>query len=96
MLDFSAEDSQPDLEKFKQYATLTMEILDSIAKNSPKDSPNENLALFQRALLCRGDFGFRNKNYFYGNNPFDIFRGREALNWLLRGSKNAKKEPYFK
>lgn len=79
----------PNLEKFQQYAHLTMKILD-------REFVNNNLSLFQRAYLCVGDYSFYSTNWFYGNYIADIFRDREALNWLLSGFKNSKKLPYFK
>lgn len=81
---------QPNLEKFQQYATATMQILDK------EQFLSNNLTLFQRAFLCIGDFSFYSTNWFYGNSPADIFRDREALNWILKGDKNDLKLPYFK
>ncbi|STP09355.1 DUF262 domain-containing protein [Helicobacter cinaedi] len=80
---------KPNFEKFKRYTIVTMELLN-------KDFLDENLTLFQRAFLCIGNFGFYSTNWFYGNLPTDIFRDREALNWLLKGNKNDLKYPYFK
>lgn len=103
LLDFSDEEfdfesyeeeseflKQPNLYKFQQYADRTMQILDK------ERFLDKNLTLFQRAFLCIGDFGFYHRNYFYGNSPYDNFRDREALNWILKGSKNSSKLPYFK
>lgn len=81
---------KPNLKKFRQYASLTMQILDK------EGFLDENLTLFQRAFLCIGDFSFYETNWFYGNSPVDIFRDREALNWILKGNKNDSKLPYFK
>lgn len=85
-----SELKQPNLHKFQQYADITMQILDK------EGFLDKNLTLFQRAFLCIGHFGFYNRNYFYGNSPYDNFRDREALNWILKGSKNSSKLPYFK
>ncbi len=81
---------QPNLHKFQQYAGITMQILDK------EGFLDKNLTLFQRAFLCIGDFGFYNRNYFYGNSPYDNFRDREALNWILKGNRNNLRLPYFK
>lgn len=80
---------KPNLKNFTEYADLTMRILD-------KEFLNKNLTLFQRAFLCIGDFSFYATNWFYGNSPTDIFRDKEALNWILRGNRNRSKFPYFK
>lgn len=80
---------KPNLEKFEKYAELTMQILDK------EHFLDRHLTLFKRAFLCVGDYGFYARNYFYGNSPMDLFRDREALNWLLRGNKNNAKLPYF-
>ncbi|PAV00401.1 hypothetical protein B9T66_02900 [Helicobacter sp. TUL] len=103
LLDFSDEEfdfesyskkseflKQPNLYKFQQYANITMQILDK------EGFLDKNLTLFQRAFLCIGDFSFSYTNYFYGNSPYDIFRDREALNWILKGDKNDSNWPYFK
>ncbi|TLD82055.1 DUF262 domain-containing protein [Helicobacter sp. MIT 05-5293] len=79
---------KPNLEKFKQYAQLTMQILE---KKEFWDNGS-----FQRALLCVGDYSFYSTNWFYGNYTTDAIRDREMLNWLLSGIKNSKKIPYFK
>lgn len=84
---------KPNLKKFIEYALLTIQILDKIDKNK---NLKENLTLFQRAFLCIGDFSFYTTNWFYGNSPTDIFRDREAFNWILKGSKNSEKLPHFK
>lgn len=81
---------QPNLYKFQQYANITMQILDK------EQFLSDNLTLFQRAFLCIGDFSFYSTNWFYGNSPYDIFRDREALNWILKGDKNDSKLPYFR
>lgn len=86
---FKSKYENPNFEKFNQYANLTMQIFD-------KQFLDNSLALFQRAFLCVGDYGFYETNYFYGNIPTAIYRDREAINWLLSGMKNNTKEPYFK
>ncbi|WP_270982510.1 DUF262 domain-containing protein [Campylobacter helveticus] len=80
---------KPNFKKFEQYANLTMELLN-------KSFLDKHIALFQRAFLCIGNFSFYSINWFYGNSPTDIFRDREALNWILKGNKNDLKYPYFK
>lgn len=87
---FTSLYESPNLEKFKQYTTTTMQILDK------EQFLSDNLTFFQRAFLCIGDFRFYSTNWFYGNSPTDIFRDREALNWILKGDKNGLKLPYFK
>ena len=87
---FTSLYESPNLEKFKQYTTTTMQILDK------EQFLSDNLTFFQRAFLCIGDFSFYSTNWFYGNSPTDIFRDREALNWILKGDKNGLKLPYFK
>ena len=86
---FKSKYQNPNFEKFCQYATLTMQIFD-------KGFLNNNLALFQRAFLSVGDYGFYATNYFYGNIPSLIYRDREAVNLILSGTKNRTKEPLFK
>ncbi|RDU69683.1 DUF262 domain-containing protein [Helicobacter cholecystus] len=81
---------QPNLHKFQQYADITMQILDK------EGFLDKNLTLFQRAFLCIGNFSFYSTNWFYGNSPADIFRDREALNWILKGNRNNLRLPYFK
>lgn len=81
---------KPNFEKFKQYANVTMELLNK------EDFLNNHLTLFQRAFLCVDNFSFYSTNWFYGNSPADLFRDREALNWILKGNKNDSKLPYFK
>lgn len=87
---FTSLYKSPNLEKFKQYSTATMQTLDK------EQFLNDNLTLFQRAFLCIGNFSFYSTNWFYGNSPADIFRDREALNWILKGDKNVSELPYFK
>lgn len=79
----------PNFKKFDKYAKLTMQILDK------ESFLNTNLALFQRAFLSVGNYGFLYTNYFYGNVPTNIYRDREAMNWLLSGVRNEEKMPYF-
>lgn len=84
LLDFSND----NFNEFKEYTELTISIV--------KELNNDKfLNLFQRALLTFGDYGFYSTNYFYGNKPqINIFRDREAWNWLLSGKKDNNK--YFK
>lgn len=86
---FKSKYKNPNFDRFNKYATLTMQIFG-------KEFLNDNLALFQRAFLSVGNYGFYATNLFYGNIPIAIYRDREAINWLLSGMKNEKKEPYFK
>ncbi len=74
--------------EFKEYAELAIDIIGKL-------NYDEFLNLFQRALLTFGDYGFYSTNYYYGNKPqINIFRDREAWNWLLSGKKDNNK--YFK
>lgn len=84
LLDFSND----NFNEFKEYTELTISIV--------KELNNDKfLNLFQRALLTFGDYGFYSTNYYYGNKPqINIFRDREAWNWLLSGKKDNNK--YFK
>ncbi len=95
LLDFSCGDlcENPSFDKFYKYAELTMNILDEIQNNKEK---NDFLPLFQRAFLSIGDYGFWATNYFYGNYCGEIFRDREAWNWLLSGKRNKDEILYFK
>ena len=77
-----------DLERFQQYARLSMQILDA-------SFLEKNLALLQRAWFSVGDYGLYSTNWFYGNCPSAGIRDREAWNWLISG-KSDEKEPYFK
>lgn len=89
-VDFLFDFSQKNFDKFKKYAELTINITDKL-------NNNEFLKLFQRALLRFGDYGFEATNYFYGNKPQkNIFRDREAWNWILSGKKAKNKDKYFK
>ena len=84
LLDFSND----NFNKFKEYAELTIDIIGKL-------NNDEFLNLFQRALLTFGDYGFYSTNYYYGNKlQINIFRDREAWNWLLSGKKDNNK--YFK
>lgn len=93
ILNYNNPKSNPNFDKFNKYANLTMQIFDEIQKDKVQN--NGFLPLFQRAFLSVGDFGFSTTNYFYGNYCGDIYRDREAWNWLLSG-KNDKMIPYFK
>ena len=87
---FKSKYQNPNFKEFYKYAKLTMRILDK------ERFLNTNLALFQRAFLSVGDYGFWATNYFYGNVPKGIYyRDREAMNWLLSGVRNRAKMPYF-
>ena len=84
LLDFSND----NFNEFKEYTELTISIVEKL-------NNDKFLNLFQRALLTFGDYGFYSTNYFYGNKPqINIFRDREAWNWLLSGKKDNNK--YFK
>lgn len=87
-VDFLLDFSNDNFNEFKEYTELTISIV--------KELNNDKfLNLFQRALLTFGDYGFYSTNYFYGNKPqINIFRDREAWNWLLSGKKDNNK--YFK
>ncbi len=80
--------NSPNLEKFQQYATLTMQIYN-------EDFLDQHFRLFQRAFLCVGNYSFYYTNFFYGNNPTQHFLDREAIHDLLEGSFNTGL-PYFK
>ncbi|KLI41530.1 hypothetical protein SZ52_08080 [Brachyspira hyodysenteriae] len=83
LLDFSKNGDKEDFNKFIKYTNLTIEIIDKIIKE------NGFLNLFQRALLIFEDYGFYYTNYYYGNIPqTNIYRDREAWNWLFSGRKN--------
>lgn len=91
--DFDGDEAKyenPNFQRFCKYANLTMQILDR------ERFLNANLALFQRAFLSVGNYGFYATNYFYGNVPSNIYRDREAMNWLLSGVRNDEEMPYFK
>ncbi|MWV62634.1 DUF262 domain-containing protein [Helicobacter saguini] len=84
----------PNLEKFTQYANLTMQIIDFCKE---KENDKNNLSLFHRSFLSIGNYGFYATNFFYGNNfSSTIFRDREAYNWIFSGVKNKTRLPYFK
>lgn len=87
-VDFLLDFSNDNFNEFKEYTELTISIV--------KELNNDKfLNLFQRALLTFGDYGFYSTNYYYGNKPqINIFRDREAWNWLLSGKKVNNK--YFK
>lgn len=86
---FSSKYTTPNFEKFYLYANLTMQIFDEIQRDS------KFLFLFQRAFLSVGNYGFESANHFYGNYCGEIYRDREAWNWLLSGIRNQNKLPYF-
>ena len=121
LLDFSDEsfegykDKQegygnPDFDRFKRYAALTMGILSDefLGKESEKGEEDKkkrlNLALFQRAWLGIEDYGFCSTHWFYGNRQKGVYRNREAWNNLLGGKhfkdkkqlENEKQPLYFK
>lgn len=90
--DFDGDEAKyenPNFQRFYKYAKLTMDILDK------ERFLSKNLALFQRAFLSVGNYGFLATNYFYGNVPHNSYRDREAMNWLLSGVRNTEKMPYF-
>ena len=106
--DKSKEDSNPDLEQFERYAALTMGILSDEflgkggeqGEESEKDEEDKkkrlNLALFQRAWLSIGDYGFCSTHWFYGNRQKGVYRNREAWNNLLGGKHFEGEEPLFR
>lgn len=91
---YSNPKENPNFNKFCRYAEITMQIFDEIQKD--REQNNDFLPLFQRAFLSVGDYGFCATNYFYGNYCGEIFRDREAWNWLLSGKNNEENKPYFK
>ena len=121
LLDFSDESFEgykdkreeygnPDFDRFKRYAALTMGILSDefLGKGSEKGEEDKkkrlNLALFQRAWLSIEDYGFCSTHWFYGNRQKGVYRNREAWNNLLGGKhfkdkkqlENEKQPLYFK
>ncbi|WP_120946209.1 DUF262 domain-containing protein [Helicobacter labacensis] len=75
LLEFSKIEGQENLQKFTDYATLTMEILD---KFFIKDT--YPLSLFQRAFLCFGDYSITSTNQFFGNrHRMGMFRYRQLV-----------------
>ncbi|WP_163566278.1 DUF262 domain-containing protein [Helicobacter suis] len=91
LLDFSKMNSKEDLEKFKDYAKLTMDILDTFFLNGRED----NLALFQRAFLCFGDYSVEATNQFFGNcHKMGMFRYRDLVFKLFKNKPDEGK-PYF-
>lgn len=88
-VDFLLDFSNKNFDKFKKYAELTIDITDKLINE-------QFLNLFQRALLTFGDYGFDATNYFYGNIPQkNIFRDREAWNWILSGKKAEENNKYY-
>lgn len=86
----------PNLAKFNQYTNLIMCIFDDDFFNK-----KEYFSLFQRALLCMGNYSFWQTNYFYGTCSKVTFRDREMWHWLLNGKRLElesiyKKRAYFK
>ncbi len=80
------ENGEESLEKFVQYAELTMGILDTFFKKTETKDPGlSHLGLFQRALLCFGDYSVDATNQFFGNlfKP-GLFRFRELVFRLFR------------
>ena len=90
LLDFSKNEDKEDFDKFTKYTNLTIEIIYKIIKE------DGFLNLFQRTLLIFEDYGFYYTNYYYGNIPqTNIYRDREAWNWLFSGKKNNNNNKYF-
>ena len=95
--DKQEEYGNPDFDRFKRYAALTMGILSDEflgkggeqGEESEKDEEDKkkrlNLALFQRAWLSIEDYGFCSTHWFYGNRQKGVYRNREAWNNLLGG-----------
>lgn len=88
-VDFLLDFSNDNFEYFNKYLSLTMEIIEKI------NSLNF-LNLFQSALLVFKDYGFSMTHLYYGNIPkINIFRDREAWNWIFSGKKH-KSDKYYK
>ncbi|CRF46372.1 DUF262 domain-containing protein [Helicobacter heilmannii] len=84
LLDFSRVDGKDNLQKFTDYATLTMEIFNEFF--TKKACP---LSLLQRALLCFGDYSIGATNQFFGNrHRMGMFRHRQIVFRLF------EKEPF--
>ncbi|WP_104707365.1 DUF262 domain-containing protein [Helicobacter ailurogastricus] len=84
LLEFSKIDGQENLQKFTDYAMLTMEILDKFFISGAYP-----LSLFQRVLLCFGDYSIKSTNQFFGNRSnMGMFRYRHLVFRLF------EKEPY--
>ncbi|WP_163532704.1 hypothetical protein [Helicobacter suis] len=97
LLDLSKIDGREDLEKFKDYAKLTMDILDTFFLKGGEDEEDNLalLALFQRAFLCFGDYSVEATNQFFGNRyNMGMFRYRELI-FKLFENKPDKGKFYF-
>ena len=104
--DEQEEYGNPDFDRFKRYAALTMGILSDEflgkggkqGEESEKDEEDKkkrlNLVLFQRAWLSIEDYGFCSTHWFYGNRQKGVYRNREAWNNLL-GGKHFKDKKQF-
>ncbi|WP_240329461.1 DUF262 domain-containing protein [Helicobacter suis] len=81
-----------DLEKFKEYTGLTMDILDTFFLGI------EDLALFQRAFLCFGNYSNPTSkegtnNYFFGNRlNKESFKERQPVFKLFEKSDKRYKD----
>ncbi|WP_163534509.1 GmrSD restriction endonuclease domain-containing protein [Helicobacter suis] len=95
LLDFSGGKDKEDLEKFRKYAELTIEILDTFFLKTG------DLALFQRAFLCFGNYSKptsgRETNYFFGNrHETGSFRYRQPVfNLFEKSDKRSKDGKYY-
>ena len=88
-IDFLLDFSNDNFEYFNKYLSLTIEIIDKI-------NDLNFLNLFQSALLVFKDYGFSMTHLYYGNIPkINIFRDREAWNWIFSGKKH-KSDEYYK
>ncbi|ANV97511.1 hypothetical protein BBW65_01200 [Helicobacter enhydrae] len=82
-----ADKANKKLEIFKQYAEITMLILS-------KDFLENNLPLFQRALLSIEDYGFcKSSNSFYGSCKHLNYEDRQDWHWILSGNYGGKRKP---
>ncbi|WP_121022771.1 hypothetical protein [Helicobacter vulpis] len=98
MLDFSTENGKENLEKFVQHAELTVGILDIfLKKTETKDPGLFHLGLFQRTLLCFGDYSIEATNQFFSNlfKP-GLFRFRELVFKLFRKNLMMRVSPISK
>ncbi|WP_163533714.1 hypothetical protein [Helicobacter suis] len=91
LLDFSGGKDKEDLEKFRKYAELTIEILDTFFLKT------EDLALFQRAFLCFGNYSVgatkTTNNMFFGNrHDTGSFRYRQPVFNLFEKSDRRSKD----
>lgn len=87
LLDFSqVEGQQENLQNFHTYANLTIEILNKFFLEPSGGYP---LSLFQRVLLCFGDYSIEATNNFFGNRyKMGMFRYRQLIFKLF------EKEPF--